>query len=59
MLTNPPGIEDVFPERMAAWDFITGSARDVFRLNNYKEIIIPVLEFMKESKKKKPPRLLR
>ncbi len=45
MLTNPPGIEDIYPDRIGAWDRLTGAARDVFRLCNYKEIIIPVMEY--------------
>ncbi len=45
MLTNPPGIEDIYPDRIDAWDRVTGAARDVFRLGNYKEIIIPVMEY--------------
>lgn len=45
MLTNPPGIEDIFPDRIDAWNRVTGAAREVFRLNNYREIIIPVMEY--------------
>ncbi|HNU90990.1 MAG TPA: histidine--tRNA ligase [Spirochaetota bacterium] len=45
MLTNPPGIEDIFPDRMDAWSRVIGAAREVFRLSNYREIIIPVMEY--------------
>ncbi len=45
MLSRPPGIEDVFPDRVAVRDMITDTAREVFRLHNYREIIIPVVEF--------------
>jgi histidyl-tRNA synthetase len=45
MISKPPGTEDIFPDRIAAWDLITGAAREVFRIHNYREINIPVLEF--------------
>ncbi len=45
MIVKPPGIEDIFPDRIDAWNRITGTAREVFRLHNYREIVIPVLEF--------------
>src|SRR5512138_3603640 len=45
MLTNPPGIEDIFPDRIDAWNRVTGAAREAFRLFNCREIIIPVMEF--------------
>ncbi len=45
MIAKPPGIEDIFPDRIGAWNRITGTAREVFRLHNYREIVIPVLEF--------------
>ena len=45
MIQKAPGIEDIFPDRMDTWNFITGTARDVFRSFNYREIIVPVLEF--------------
>jgi histidyl-tRNA synthetase len=45
MLSNPPGIEDIYPDRVVAWNRVTGAAREVFRLGNYKEIIIPVMEY--------------
>ncbi|MBN2078746.1 MAG: histidine--tRNA ligase [Spirochaetes bacterium] len=45
MLSRPPGIEDVFPDRVAIRDGITSTARDAFRLAGYREIIIPVIEF--------------
>jgi histidyl-tRNA synthetase len=45
MISKPPGIEDIFPDRIATWNHITGAARDVFRIYNYREIIPPILEF--------------
>ncbi|OHD63000.1 MAG: histidine--tRNA ligase [Spirochaetes bacterium RBG_13_51_14] len=45
MLSKPPGIEDIFPDRIGIRNLITDTARDVFRLYNYREIIIPVMEF--------------
>ncbi len=45
MLSNPPGIEDIFPDQIDRWNFIVDTARDVCRTFNYKEIIIPVLEY--------------
>ncbi|HNT10909.1 MAG TPA: ATP phosphoribosyltransferase regulatory subunit, partial [Spirochaetota bacterium] len=45
MLKKPPGIEDIFPDAMEKWDHVTGTARDVFRTYNYKELIIPVMEY--------------
>lgn len=45
MIQKAPGIEDIFPDRMDTWNFITSTARDVFRLFNYRELIVPVLEF--------------
>ena len=45
MFANPPGIEDVFPDRAGAWGLVDSAARRVFRVNNYREIIIPVMEY--------------
>jgi len=45
MLINPPGIPDIFPDKIEAWNFVVSAARDVFKMNNYKEIIIPILEY--------------
>ncbi len=45
MISKPPGIEDVFPDTIARWNFVTDTAREVFRLFNIREIIIPVMEF--------------
>lgn len=42
---KPPGIEDVFPDRIEAWNYILDTARDVFNTYNFKEIIIPVFEY--------------
>lgn len=40
-----PGIEDVFPDRMPLWNTITQTARNVFHTYNFREIILPVMEF--------------
>lgn len=45
MLTSPPGFEDVFPDSVLRWDLITKTVREVFKVYNYKEIIVPVLEY--------------
>ncbi len=44
-MTKPPGIEDIFPERIAKHEHITSAARSAFGLYNYREIIPPILEF--------------
>ena len=45
MFAKPPGIEDIFPDRIDRWNRIIGAAESVFRKYNYREIIIPVMEF--------------
>ncbi|MBN1497391.1 MAG: histidine--tRNA ligase [Spirochaetes bacterium] len=45
MLTKPPGIEDIFPDRIGRRDLIVDAAREMFRLYNFREIVIPVMEF--------------
>ncbi len=45
MIQKPPGIEDVFPDRIGTWNFVTGTARKIFKSYNYREIIIPIMEF--------------
>ncbi len=45
MFKKPPGIEDIFPDRIEKWNFIINTARDVFRNYNFKEIVIPVMEY--------------
>lgn len=45
MIARPPGTEDIFPDRIHKRELITGSAREIFRIFNYHEIIIPVMEF--------------
>ena len=45
MITKPPGIEDIFPDRIEKWNHIINSAREAFELYNFKEIIIPIMEF--------------
>lgn len=45
MLANPPGIEDIFPDRAESWSLLLSAVREVFRLYNYREIIIPIIEY--------------
>ena len=45
MITRAPGIEDIFPERTDRWNGILSAARSAFSRFNYREIIIPVIEF--------------
>ena len=45
MITKPPGIEDIFPDRVDKWNHITGSAREILGSLNYRECILPVMEF--------------
>jgi histidyl-tRNA synthetase len=45
MLSKPPGIEDIFPDRIERRNLIINAARDAFRLFNFREIVIPVMEF--------------
>ena len=45
MISKPPGIEDIFPDRIDRWNYLAQTAREVFRIHNYREIIIPIMEF--------------
>lgn len=45
MFTRPPGVEDIFPDRIEQWNFIINSAKTIFSKYNYREIVIPVMEF--------------
>ncbi len=45
MIKKPPGIEDIFPDRSLKWNHIRNTAKKVFSLLNYREIIIPVMEY--------------
>jgi histidyl-tRNA synthetase len=45
MIPKPPGVEDIFPDRSARWNSILDAARNVFRIFNYKELIVPIMEF--------------
>ncbi len=45
MIKKAPGIEDLFPDKTPKWNFIIDTAKDVFSLYNYREIVIPVLEY--------------
>lgn len=43
--TKAPGVEDIFPDRIQEWNFILKTAKTVFDIYNFKEIIVPVFEF--------------
>ncbi len=45
MIRKPPGIEDIFPDRIELWNRITGTARNTFNIYNYREVILPVMEY--------------
>ncbi|MDY6968720.1 MAG: ATP phosphoribosyltransferase regulatory subunit, partial [Spirochaetota bacterium] len=45
MLVKPPGFEDIFPDSINRWNFVINSARDIFKNFNYREIILPILEY--------------
>jgi histidyl-tRNA synthetase len=45
MITKAPGIEDIFPDRIPRWNHIVSNARKCFQRFNYREIIIPIMEF--------------
>jgi histidyl-tRNA synthetase len=45
MINKPPGIEDIFPDRSLKWNHILDTAEKAFRLLNYREIIVPVMEY--------------
>jgi histidyl-tRNA synthetase len=45
MITKAPGIEDIFPDRITIWNHVVSTARDAFRRFNYREIIVPIMEF--------------
>jgi len=45
MIAKPPGVEDIFPDRIDRWNHIITTAKTVFDLYNYREIVIPVMEF--------------
>lgn len=42
---KPPGIEDIFPDKITLWDFVLNTARSEFTKYNFKEIIIPIMEY--------------
>ncbi|MDA3899580.1 MAG: histidine--tRNA ligase [Spirochaetes bacterium] len=43
--TKPPGVEDIFPDRIDLWNFIIKTAKEVFTQYNFKEVVLPVMEF--------------
>jgi histidyl-tRNA synthetase len=44
-LTKPTGIEDIFPDRIDLWNFIIDIARKKFEIYNFREIILPIMEY--------------
>jgi len=45
MIKRIQGIEDIFPDRIALWKKIENTARSVFHKSNFKELIIPIMEY--------------
>lgn len=45
MITRPPGVEDIFPDRIDRWNYVIDKAVEVFGRYNYREIVLPVMEF--------------
>ncbi len=45
MIQKPPGVEDIFPDRIDRWNLIIDSAKKTFGLYNYREIVIPIMEY--------------
>lgn len=45
MISKPPGIEDIYPDAIPRWNRVVDAARSVFGLYNYRELIIPVMEY--------------
>jgi len=45
MITKPPGIEDIFPDRIDRWNHVIDTAVDIFTRYNFREIRVPVMEF--------------
>lgn len=45
MIQKPPGVEDIFPDRTPSFNHIVNTAKEVFRLYNYREVILPVMEY--------------
>jgi len=45
MIKKPPGIEDIFPDRIDRWNHIVNTAKETFNTYNYREIIIPIMEY--------------
>src|SRR5512145_2098427 len=43
--TKAPGVEDIFPDKIPGWMRITNTARKHFALSNFKEIIVPMMEY--------------
>ncbi len=45
MIQKPPGVEDIFPDRITRFNYIINTAKEVFRLYNYREVILPIMEY--------------
>ncbi len=45
MIQKPPGVEDIFPDRISKFNHIIHTAKEVFTLYNYREVILPIMEY--------------
>jgi len=45
MIQKPPGVEDIFPDRTPKFNHIINTAKEVFKLYNYREVILPIMEY--------------
>lgn len=45
MIQKPPGVEDIFPDRIDRWNLIINTAKNIYNTYNYREIITPIMEY--------------
>ena len=45
MIQKAPGVEDIFPDKIDKWNFVQKTAREIFAKYNFKEIILPIMEY--------------
>lgn len=45
MITKPPGIEDIFPDKIDHWNHVIHTSRGTCARFNFREVILPVMEF--------------
>ncbi|MCL2026842.1 MAG: histidine--tRNA ligase, partial [Leptospirales bacterium] len=45
MIPRPPGTEDIFPDNIERWNRIINAAKDIFKIYNFREIIVPIMEY--------------